>query len=54
MSAGDKVEFTVEDDRAVLRRARSTNPFEKYKGALGGFPGGRRQMSAWLRGLRGR
>jgi hypothetical protein len=26
--------------------------FEKYQGVLGTFPGGKRQINAWLRGLR--
>jgi antitoxin PrlF len=53
LSAGDRVEFVVEGDRTVIRPARSsTTVFEKYKGALGTFPGGKNEINAWLRDLR--
>jgi antitoxin PrlF len=50
---GDRVEFVVEGERTVLRLARSVaNPFNKYKGALGTFPGGKKEINAWLHDLR--
>ena len=40
LEAGDRVEFVVEDERTVIRPARSKeNPFQKYFGILGRFPG---------------
>ncbi len=53
LATGDRVEFVVEGERTVLRPARSVaNPFSKYKGALGTFPGGRKEINAWLDELR--
>ena len=53
LSTGDRVEFVVEDGRTILRPVRSSeNPFEKYKGVLGTFPGGTKEINAWLRDLR--
>jgi antitoxin PrlF len=53
LSAGDRVEFVVEGDRTVIRPARTvTNPFSKYKGVLGTFPGGEKEINAWLDELR--
>jgi antitoxin PrlF len=53
LAAGDRVEFVVEDDRTVIRPVRSnSNPFEKYAGILGTFPGGEEEINAWLRDLR--
>lgn len=54
LKEGDRVEFVVEDGRTILRPAkRSDNPFEAYVGALGTFPGGVKQINAWLNELRG-
>jgi len=40
LSAGDRVEFVIEGERTIIRPARGVaNPFEKYIGALGTFPG---------------
>ncbi len=51
--AGDRVEFVVEGERTVLRPARAAaSPFDKYKGTLGTFPGGEKEINAWLRELR--
>ncbi len=51
--AGDRVEFAVEGGRVVLRPARGgADPLAKYVGALGTFPGGRREIQRWLRQLR--
>ncbi len=53
LAAGDRVEFVVEGDRTLIRPARSvSNPFEKYIGVLGTFPGGPNEINAWLRELR--
>ena len=53
LSTGDRLEFVVEGEKTVIRPARSVpNVFEKYKGALGTFPGGTKEINAWLRELR--
>lgn len=53
LSTGDRVEFVVEGDKTVIRPARSSRSvFERYKGALGTFPGGTKEINAWLRDLR--
>ena len=53
LSAGDRVEFAVEGDKTVIRPARSfPSVFERYKGALGTFPGGKKEINAWVRELR--
>jgi antitoxin PrlF len=53
LSTGDRVEFVLEGDRTVLRPAPPLpSVFEKYRGALGTFPGGTKEISAWLRELR--
>jgi antitoxin PrlF len=54
LKEGDRVEFVIEDGRTILRPARhSDNPFEAYVGALGTFPGGVKEINAWLNDLRG-
>ena len=53
LSTGDRVEFVVEGDKTVLRPARSfPSVFERYKGVLGTFPGGTKDINTWLRELR--
>jgi antitoxin PrlF len=53
LETGDRVEFVVEGDRAVIRPARSEgNPFEKYIGILGPFPGGEEEIKAWIDDMR--
>ena len=53
IAPGDKVEFVCEKSRTVVRPLRPPgNPFEKYVGILGAFPGGKRQINAWVRNLR--
>ena len=55
LSAGDRVEFVCEEGYVILRRLMpSPNPFDKYTGVLDTFPGGTKQINAWLRRLRGR
>jgi antitoxin PrlF len=51
--AGDRVEFAVEGGQVVLNPARGgEDPLAKYVGALGAFPGGKREIQRWLRRLR--
>ena len=53
LSAGDRVEFVVEGERTVIRPSRdSAGRFDKYKGALGTFPGGEKEINSWLSELR--
>jgi AbrB family looped-hinge helix DNA binding protein len=53
LSTGDRVEFVVEDDRTVIRPARTDpNPFAKYKGILGTFPGGEQGIREWIADMR--
>jgi len=50
---GDEVEFVIEGERTVIRPARTAeNAFEKYRGALGTFPGGAEEINTWLQDLR--
>jgi antitoxin PrlF len=53
LSPGDRLDFVIEGERTLIRPARSTpNPFEKYRGVLGTFPGGKKEINAWLDELR--
>lgn len=53
LEAGDRVEFVVEDERTVIRPARSKeNPLQKYFGILGRFPGGEEGIKAWIDDMR--
>jgi AbrB family looped-hinge helix DNA binding protein len=53
LATGDRVEFVVEGDKTVMRPARqASGTFEKYRGALGTFPGGAKEINAWVRDLR--
>lgn len=53
LKAGDSVEFEIEGNDVVIRRAqREENPFAKYAGALPAFPGGIEEINAWIRELR--
>jgi AbrB family looped-hinge helix DNA binding protein len=53
LAAGDRVEFVVEGESTVIRPARSDpNPFEKYRGILGTFPGGTEEINEWIAELR--
>jgi len=50
---GDRVEFVAEDRRTIVRRATDKeNPFDKYAGALGTFPEGKKKINEWVRSLR--
>jgi AbrB family looped-hinge helix DNA binding protein len=53
LRVGDRVEFVVRGKETVIRPARAAgNPFEKYIGVLGPFPGGKEGIIAWVRGMR--
>ena len=50
---GDRLEFVVEGGRMIIRPAGAAgNPFEKYAGALGTFPGGKAEINHWLDDVR--
>jgi antitoxin PrlF len=52
LSAGDRVEFVVENGQTVIRPLRSeTNPFEKYRGALKAFRSSK-EINAWISEMR--
>ncbi len=51
--AGDRIEFLIENGRTVIQPSRSDeNPFEKYRGILGPFPGGEKGIKAWINEIR--
>lgn len=53
LSVGDRVEFVIEGDRTIIRPFRQEeNPFEKYRGALGRFPGGESGIKTWIEEMR--
>lgn len=53
LATGDKVDFVIEGDSTVIRPSRSEeDPFEKYRGILGPFPGGEEGIKAWIAGMR--
>ena len=53
LETGDRVEFVVKEDCTVIRPARSeVNPFEKFIGILGPFPGGEEGIKAWIDDMR--
>lgn len=54
LRAGDRVEFASQNGDIVLRPARpeGENPFAKYTGILGDFPGGIEEVNAWISELR--
>ncbi|HTA41342.1 MAG TPA: AbrB/MazE/SpoVT family DNA-binding domain-containing protein [Bryobacteraceae bacterium] len=55
ISEGDQVEFDTTKAETVIRPVRKVDdPFEKWRGAIGGFPGGRKEVDAWIREMRGR
>lgn len=52
LSAGDRVEFVVENGKTVIRPFRSeANPFEKYRGALKSFRS-RKEINNWISEMR--
>lgn len=53
LSPGDRVDFVIEGQRTTIRPARmKDNPFSKYEGVLKTFPGGKKEINAWLHDLR--
>ena len=51
---GDELEFETEKHATIIRKARRRkNPFDKWKGRFGGFPGGIDEINAWIREMRG-
>jgi antitoxin PrlF len=53
LAPGDRVEFVMEQDRTVMRPVRSeVNPFEKFIGIAGPFPGGEEGIKAWIDDMR--
>jgi antitoxin PrlF len=53
LEPGDRVEFVIEEGRTVIRPLHSeVNPFEKYIGILGPFPGGEEGIKAWIDDMR--
>lgn len=53
LETGDRVEFVIEGERTVIQPSRSgSNPFEKYRGIAGPFPGGEEGINDWVSNLR--
>jgi antitoxin PrlF len=53
VGAGDRVEFVIEEDRTVIRPSRDDpDPFEKFRGILGPFPGSEAGIKAWIDDMR--
>lgn len=53
LKEGDRVEFVTEGGRTMFQPVRGEeNPFARYAGALGTFPGGRSEIKAWINELR--
>ncbi len=50
---GDRIEFVTEGARTTIAPVRGEeNPFARYAGALGTFPGGRAEIRNWIKELR--
>jgi len=53
VGAGDRIEFVIEGDHTLIRPSREDdNPFAKYRGILGPFPGGEEGIKAWIDEMR--
>lgn len=53
VSAGDRIDFVIEGERTVIRPSRlNDNPFAKYRGVLGSFPGGEKGIKDWIDEMR--
>jgi AbrB family looped-hinge helix DNA binding protein len=53
VATGDRIEFVIEGDRTVIRPSRDNpDPFQKYVGILGPFPGGEEGIKAWIDDMR--
>ena len=54
INPGDEIEFDTRKRNPVIRvMKRRRNPFDKWKGRFGGFPGGIDEINAWIREMRG-
>jgi antitoxin PrlF len=52
LATGDQVDFSIENGRTVMSRARpEPNPFDPYIGALPAFRT-KREVNSWLANLR--
>jgi antitoxin PrlF len=50
---GDQVEFVTGNRCTIVRRVeQKQNPFKQFAGMLPAFPGGKKEINAWLRDLR--
>ena len=50
---GDRIEFVTQGGRTMIQPVRGEeNPFAKFAGALGTFPGGRADIKNWINELR--
>ncbi len=53
LEPGDRVEFVVEKDCTVIRPARTEdNPFTRFIGIAGPFPGGEEGIKEWIDEMR--
>lgn len=53
LKSGDRVEFITEAGRTFIRPSQDTeNPFDRYAGILGTFPGGIDEINAWIAEMR--
>ena len=53
LEPGDRVECVLEEGRTFVRPARpEANPYEKYIGIAGPFPGGEDGIKAWIDEMR--
>lgn len=53
LRVGDRVEFVVQGNHTIIRPVRRAgNAFTKYIGALPAFPGGTKEINAWVRSMR--
>lgn len=53
IAPGDRVDFVIEGSYVLMRPCRSyENPFEKFRGILGPFPGGENGIKSWVDELR--
>jgi AbrB family looped-hinge helix DNA binding protein len=53
VAAGDRVEFVIDGNLTLIRPSRQNdNPFSKFRGILGPFPGGEAGIKAWIDDIR--
>jgi AbrB family looped-hinge helix DNA binding protein len=53
LKEGERVEFVTEGERTIIRPAQNAaNPFAKYAGILGNFPGGIPEINKSIAELR--